>query len=120
MQILFLIAVVLAGAAGDVSVARAMKAVGEVSSFRITALLAVGWRTAQNGFLWLGIFWKAVAFFCFLALLTRADLSWVVPATAVSFVVETFAAKVLLRERVSGLRWAGAACICLGVGLLSF
>ena len=115
-----LAAVVLAGAAGDVCVARAMKAVGEVRSFRLAALLATARRAAANLYLWLGALWKAAAFFSFLALLARAELSWVVPATAISFVVETIAAKYLLNEKISGSRWAGAVCICLGVALLSF
>ena len=115
-----LAAVVLFGAAGDVSVARAMKAVGEVTSFRFAALLATALRAAGNLYLWVGVFWKAAAFFSFLALLTRAELSWVVPATAISFVVETVAAKYLLNETISGSRWAGAVCICCGVALLSF
>lgn len=114
-----LTAVVLAGAAGDVSAARAMKAVGEVNSFRFLALLATARRTAGNLYLWVGIFWKAVAFFSFLALLARAELSWVVPATAISFVIETIAAKYLLNEKISNFRWAGAICICFGVALLS-
>lgn len=118
-QFLLLSVVILAGAAGDVSVTRGMKGVGEVSSFRPAALFGVAWRVAGNGFIWLGIFWKAVAFFSFLALLAQADLSWVVPATAVSFVVETMAARVLLREQVNRTRWAGALCVCLGVGLIS-
>jgi uncharacterized membrane protein len=120
IQFALLADVVLAGAAGDVSVTRAMKRVGEVSDFRPAALVATAWRAAREGFLWLGIFWKAIAFFSFLALLTRAAVSWIVPATAISFVVETIAAKYLLRERVTGVRWAGAVCICLGVALLSF
>jgi uncharacterized membrane protein len=111
--------VVLAGAAGDVSVTRAMKSVGEVVSFRPRALLGVAWRAARNLYLWMGIFWKAVAFFTLLALLTRAELSWVVPATAVSFVVETVAAKYLLKEHISGARWAGVLCICAGISLIS-
>lgn len=119
IPLILLSAVILAGAAGDVSVARAMKRVGEVSSFRLVCLVGTAWRGARSGFLWMGISWKALAFFCLLALLQRADLSWVVPATAVAFVVETVAAKYLLGEQVSGLRWAGAACICLGVALIS-
>ena len=119
IQFALLTAVVLAGAAGDISVTRAMKAAGEISDFRPAALRATGLRAARNGFLWLGVLWKTVAFFCFIALLTRADLSWVVPATAISFVVETVAAKYFLGERISGTRWAGALCICAGVALLS-
>ncbi len=120
IQFALLAAVVLAGAAGDVCAARAMKKLGEISDFRPSGLLAAGGRAARNGFLWFGIFWKAVAFFSFIALLTQAPLSWVVPASAVSFVIETLAAKYLLGERVSSMRWAGALCICLGVALLSF
>ena len=119
INFLLLGAVILAGAAGDVSVARGMKAIGEVSNFHWVALLKMAGRVVTNGFIGLGIFWKAVAFFSFLALLARADLSWVVPATAVSFVVETLAAKYLLSEQVSRTRWAGAVCVCLGVALIS-
>ena len=114
-----LVIVILAGAAGDVSVTRAMKAVGEVSSIGVIYLLGVARRAVATPFLWLGVFCKAVAFFSLLALLTRADLSWVIPATAVSFIVETWAAKFLLREQVSRTRWAGALCVGLGVALIS-
>jgi len=120
IQFGLLAAVVLAGAAGDVSVTRAMKAVGEIADFRPRALIKTGLRAARNAFLWLGIFWKTVAFFSFITLVAQADLSWVVPATAISFVIETVAAKYFLGERISGTRWAGAICICLGVALLSF
>ena len=120
VQFALLTAVVLAGVAGDLSVTRAMKAVGEISDFRPRSLLATAWRAARQAYLWLGIFWKTVAFFSFIALLTHAALSWVVPATAISFVVETVAAKYILREHINGSRWAGALCICLGVALLSF
>ena len=119
-QLLLLAAVVAWGAAGDVCATRAMKSVGEISDFRPLALLGTGWRAARNGFLWLGIVCKAAAFFSFIALLTQAALSWVVPATAISFVVETIAAKYFLGERITRTRWAGALCICLGVGMLSF
>jgi drug/metabolite transporter (DMT)-like permease len=118
-QLLMLTAVVLAGAAGDVCVARAMKRVGELSSFRPRQIFRFGVRAALNVYLWLGIAWKAVAFFCFLALVENAELSWVVPATAVSFLVELVAAKLFLNESIHATRWAGALCICAGVALIS-
>lgn len=106
--------VVLAGAAGDVCVARAMKAAGAAVGAWATAGRAV-----RNRFLWLGIGCKAIAFFTLLALLTLADLSWVVPATAVSFVLEVLAARMFLKEQVCSTRWAGALCVCLGIALIS-
>ena len=111
--------VILAGAGGDVSVTRGMKAVGEVSSLRPAFLVQIIARVATNGWIWLGVLCKAVAFAGLLALLARADLSWVTPATAVSFLIETLAARFLLGEHISLTRWAGALCVGLGVALIS-
>ena len=114
-----LVLMILAAATGDISVTRGMKAVGEISSFRPAALISAAARTLQNGFIWLGMVCKAVAFFSFLALLSRADLSWVVPVAASSYVIDTLAAKYLLSEKVTRTRWAGALCVCVGVSLIS-
>ena len=111
--------VILAGAGGDVSVTRGMKAVGEVSSLRPAFLFAMIGRVMTTGWIWLGVLCKAIAFAGLLALLARADLSWVAPATAVSFIVETIAARWVLGEHISQTRWAGAACVGLGVALIS-
>jgi len=47
------------------------------------------------------------------------DLSFAVPATAITFVAETILAKFLLKERVNALRWAGASLVICGVALVS-
>jgi drug/metabolite transporter (DMT)-like permease len=111
--------VILAGAGGDISVTRGMKAVGEVSSFRPAFLTGVIGRVMTTSWIWLGVLCKAIAFAGLLALLARADLSWVAPATAVSFIVETIAARWVLGEQISQTRWAGACCVGLGVALIS-
>jgi drug/metabolite transporter (DMT)-like permease len=61
----------------------------------------------------------AVSFFSFMALLRVADLSFAVPATAASFVLETLLAKYVLRERVDARRWTGALLVAAGVALLA-
>lgn len=48
-----------------------------------------------------------------------ADLSFAVPATAGSFVLETILARVLLKEAVDLRRWTGACLIAFGVALLA-
>jgi drug/metabolite transporter (DMT)-like permease len=53
-------------------------------------------------------------------LLSWADVSFAIPATALSYVVGALGARFLLHERVTGARWAGVALVCLGVALLSF
>ena len=73
----------------------------------------------QRGPLVLAVFFMAISFFAFMKLLSIADLSFAVPVTAASIVVETILAKLILRERVTALRWAGACLVACGVALLA-
>jgi uncharacterized membrane protein len=54
-----------------------------------------------------------------MTLLTVADLSFAVPATAASYVLETVFARYILKEQVSGQRWAGALLVACGVALVA-
>ncbi len=65
------------------------------------------------------VFLMAISFFAFMKLLSVADLSFAVPATAGSVVLETLLARVLLGEKVSAMRWAGTLCVACGVVLLA-
>jgi len=67
----------------------------------------------------LAVFLMAISFFAFMKLLSLADLSFAVPATAASVVLETLLARVLLGESVTALRWVGAFCVACGVVLLA-
>ena len=67
----------------------------------------------------LSILCMAGSFFSFLALLRISDLSFAVPATAATVVVETVLARMELKERVDGRRWAGAVLVAFGVALLA-
>ena len=53
-----------------------------------------------------------------MALLSWADLSYVLPVTAVGYVLVAIAGSVLLHEQISAKRWAGIALIMLGVALV--
>ena len=50
-----------------------------------------------------------------LALLSRADLSFVLPVIATSFVLIALVGHFVLSERISGLRWMGILLISFGV-----
>jgi multidrug transporter EmrE-like cation transporter len=67
----------------------------------------------------LSIVMMAASFFAFLTLLSVADLSFAVPATAASIVIDTVVARYLLREKVDWRRWAGAGLVACGVALLA-
>ena len=54
-----------------------------------------------------------------MALLSWADLSYVLPVTSVGYVVVALIGKVLLHEAITGRRWAGIVLIMAGVALVS-
>ena len=115
---LFLAIIVLAGTGGDIAVTHAMKQIGEVKSFSPRALLGVLWQALKSKWIWLGIALMAVAFFALLAVLSWAEVSFVVPATAANYVVGALGARFLLKERVSQTRWAGLVLVAVGVALV--
>jgi drug/metabolite transporter (DMT)-like permease len=67
----------------------------------------------------LSVVCMAISFFAFMTLLSLADLSFAVPASAASFVIETILARFVLREGVDFKRWIGAALVAGGVALLA-
>jgi drug/metabolite transporter (DMT)-like permease len=73
---------------------------------------------AQRRFLILSIACMAVSFFAFMALVQTEPLSFAVPASAASFALETLLAGLILRERISARRAAGALIVLCGVALV--
>ena len=110
--------IVCSTALGDLLQSIEMKRHGEVhfSGGGVGGLVA---NLAQRGFLIAAVIAMAISFFAFMKLLSLADLSFAVPATAASFVVETLLAKTVLQERVDSRRWAGALLVACGVALLA-
>jgi drug/metabolite transporter (DMT)-like permease len=72
----------------------------------------------ERRFLMLAIGCMAVSFFSFMALVRVEPLSFAVPASAASFVLETVLAKVVLKERIGIRRAAGALIVFAGVVLV--
>ncbi|HSR09220.1 MAG TPA: hypothetical protein VLM42_18965 [Bryobacteraceae bacterium] len=61
----------------------------------------------------------AVSFFTFMALVQVAPLSFAVPASAGSFIVETILAKLILKERIGVRRGTGSLVVLAGIVLLA-
>ena len=53
-----------------------------------------------------------------MALLSWADLSYVLPVTSIGYVLVAIVGKVLLKEQITAKRWAGIALIVAGVALV--
>ena len=111
--------IVAATTVGEVLQAMGMRRHGEIRDFRPGAIGHAMAILAQNRFVIGSVAAMAVSFFAYMGLLTIADLSFAVPATAVTYVLETVLAKYVLKEQVNWLRWAGASLVVCGVALVS-
>jgi len=76
-------------------------------------------RAATNPWLLFGVLLQATFFFMYLVLLSRADVSKILPMTALDYIVVALLAQLMLAEVVTGARWAGIGLIVIGVFLVS-
>lgn len=116
---LFLALAVLGASGGELSVSHAMKQLGELHHFSPRSLINFLGRAARVKWFWTGMALLALGFFSVLALLSWADVSFVIPATAMGYVTGALGAKFLLGERLTPLRWAGIVLVSAGVALVS-
>jgi len=113
-----LVAVIISGA-GHVMLGKAMRAVGDLTEAPACCVGAMIGRALGNPWFLVGVALQAVFFFTYLALLSRADVSQVLPMTALDYIVVALLAQAVLAEPVTGVRWAGIALIVAGVALVS-
>ena len=114
---LMVLMVVFSNAAGDVFLTKGMKQVGDVSALSRLEILQTIKRMVGNLNFVLGVVCLAVSFFSFLTVLSWADLSFVVPATAICVCGNGPGGKILsggtnrpdaLGRDPSGLPWRSA------------
>ena len=115
---LLLVSLIIFSSLGEILSARAMKQIGEIS-FRPKLLLKTIPKYFTNVNLIVGVAFLAISFFSFLSLLSYADLSFVVPLTAVGYITNTIGAKFLLKETISAARWMGTILVTIGVAIIS-
>ena len=117
-QILVVIATVIGGT-GHVRLSKAMRTVGdltEASAGRVGGMIVAA---ISSPWLLLGVALQATFFFMYLTLLSRAQVSQLLPMTALDYVVLALLARIVLAEAVTPARWAGIALIIVGVILVS-
>jgi drug/metabolite transporter (DMT)-like permease len=106
--------VVVTTVASDLLQSHEMKLAGKQTG-DASGLWAIVQIIVRRRWLILAVGLMAISFFAFLALVQSEPLSFAVPASAASFVLETVLARVLLRESVSTLRAAGALLVFCGI-----
>jgi len=103
------------GAVGDIALSRGMKEVGELSLANWTqafSAIFTPWVAA-------GVLLLLACFASYLTALSFADLTYVLPATSVGYILMALLARFFLHEQISPYRWAGIALIALGVGFVT-
>src|SRR6516225_9206591 len=94
---------------------RGMKEIGNISARHLQdVLVAVGNPWVAGGILLLLAFFAA-----YMSALSWADLTYVLPATSIGYVLLALIAKFLLHEQVTLLRWVGILLIAVGVSLVA-
>ncbi len=104
--------------AGDLMLAKGMKQVGDIAVFSPTVFFMRMSLTVRNVWILTGVACLAISLLLWLAVLSRAPLSMAVPMTATAYVLNAFAAKYLLLETVTSMRWTATGVIALGVLML--
>jgi uncharacterized membrane protein len=110
--------IVAAGTGGELCVSRAMKSVGEATSFRPKEIVRVILLSLRQPWMWAGVGMSALAFFALLGALSIYNVSFVVPVTALSYVAGALGGVVFLNERVNTQRWIGVLLVAIGVVLV--
>jgi drug/metabolite transporter (DMT)-like permease len=112
---LVLAGVTVFAAAGDSMLAHGMKQAGNISLHHLQSVfLAV-----LNPWVAVGILLLLGFFAAYMHALSWADLTYVLPATSLGYVILALVAKFALHEQVSPMRWLGIALISGGVGFVA-
>jgi len=111
---------VLAGVAvfasiGDSMLSRGMRDMGAVSISRLHTLLGA----LRDPWIVGGIFFLLAFFAAYMTALSWADLTYVLPATSLGYVLLALIAKFVLHEQVTTLRWVGIFLIAVGVSCVA-
>ncbi len=109
---------IVAQAAGNVFLSKAMKQVAFIGQVMDGNLLGFLSQVIQNPMIWMGTALMIVFFLLFLTVLSKADLSFVLPVISIEVVVNVAFADYFLHEPVSAVRWIGTLLISLGVILV--
>jgi len=100
---------------GDSLLSYGMKQVGNVSLRHPSHLLLA----ITNPWVAVGILLLLAFFATYMTALSWADLTYVLPASSLGYVLLAFIARFALHEQVSLTRWLGIALVSSGVGFVT-
>jgi uncharacterized membrane protein len=118
--LLILIVGLVFESAGVILLKKGMTHIGDMNGYTAAEILRVAKAGVTSPQILLGVFFEALFFGCLLILMSKSDISFLWPLTALSFVFATFAAIWFLGEQVSAARWLGVVLIMIGAAFISY
>ena len=115
MMIVLIAVIVVAGTFGELCIARAVRNIDNPTNLRSRHVFHTLWAAIRSPWMGLSIVFMAVGFFALLIALSIYGVSYIVPATALSYSVGGLGGMWFLGERVSRKRWIAIAVISVGV-----
>lgn len=112
---LLIFLMVVFGPLGDVLLSKGMKRIGALTTWAPLELLHFFERTFRCSLVWFGIASLFSFFIAYMLVLTRADFSYVQPASSVAYGIVALLGYAVLGEAITPTRWAGIAIVCVGV-----
>ena len=110
---------IILNSAGNFFFGLGMERIGALHGWSMAALHSAFVAVFSSGWIWLGIASMLLFLAAFMMVLSWADFTYVLPATASMYVVVPLLSHFLLGERVTSLRWIGVALICVGVAFVA-
>ena len=110
---------VVANSVGSVCLSKGMKTFQAPDAAGAAWLLQAAAQVVSNPWVIVGVFLLIVFLACYMAALSWADLSFVLPATAPGYILTAILARIFLQEEISPLRWAGTVLIVTGTWLVA-
>jgi multidrug transporter EmrE-like cation transporter len=112
---LVLAGVALFASVGDSMLSRGMKDIGSVSISHLQDLVLA----IRNPWIVGGICLLLGFFAAYMTALSWADLTYVLPATSLGYVLLALIARFVLHEQVTMMRWVGIVLIAVGVSFVA-
>jgi drug/metabolite transporter (DMT)-like permease len=100
---------------GDSLLAHGMKEMGRISLSNLQSLILA----VLNPWVATGILLLLAYFASYMSALSWADLTYVLPATSMGYVLVALIARFSLHEAISPVRWLGIVLITAGVGFVA-
>ncbi len=106
-------------AVGLIMLRYGMQQIGSLEHYAPLVLVRYFWDALCNPYIIGGTVLNAVFYFLYLASLSWANVTVVLPMTAIEYAFAVLLAVTVLKEKVPPVRWAGIALVILGVLLVA-